>query len=84
MKQREQHVVQETTTTGRKDYVNSRKSMQSTGTREMEVLRSRLNPEEMDDTELLKDLSSMGKPPSFDGKRYDVYQYSSGYERNDW
>ena len=26
------------------------------------------NPEEMDDTELLKDLSSLGKPPSFDGK----------------
>ena len=34
----------------------------------MEVLRSVLNPEEMDDTELLKDLSSLGKPPSFDGK----------------
>ena len=37
---------------------------------EMEGLRSLsiLNPEEMDDTELLKDLSSLGKPPSFDGK----------------
>ena len=41
-----------------------------TGTWEMEVLRSLsiLNPEEMDDTELLKDLSSLGKLPSFDGK----------------
>ena len=68
MKQREQYVVRETTTTSRKDYENSRKSMQSTGTWEMEVLRSPLNPEEMDDTELLKDLSSLGKPPSFDGK----------------
>ena len=35
---------------------------------EMEVLRSLLNPEEMDDTELFKDLSSLGKPPSFEGK----------------
>ena len=37
---------------------------------EMEILQplSILNPEEMDDTELLKDLSSLGKPPSFDGK----------------
>ena len=52
----------------RKDYENSRKSMQSTGTWEMEVLRSLSNPEEMDDVELLKDLSSLGKPPSFDGK----------------
>ena len=68
MKQREQYVVRETTTTGRKDSENSRKSMQSTGTWEMEVLRSLLNPEEKDDTELLKDLSSPGKPPSFDGK----------------
>ena len=36
----------------------------------MEVLRSLsiLNPEEMDDTELLKDLRSLGKPPSFDGE----------------
>ena len=31
--------------------------MQSTGTREMDVLGSLSNPEEMDDTELLKDLS---------------------------
>ena len=30
-------------------------------------MRSLLNPEEMDDTELLKDFSSLGKPPSFDG-----------------
>ena len=68
MKQRERKIVREQT--GRKDYENSRKSMQSTGTREMEVLRSLsiLNPEEMDDTEVLKDLSSLGKPPSFDGK----------------
>ena len=37
---------------------------------EMEILQplSILNPEEMDDTELLKDLRSLGKPPSFDGK----------------
>ena len=36
----------------------------------MEVLRSLsiLNPEEMDDAELLKDLRGLGKPPSFDGK----------------
>ena len=66
MKQRERCIVRERT--GRKDYENSRKSMQSTGTREMEVLRSLSNPEEMDDTELLDDLSSLGKPPSFDGK----------------
>ena len=39
-----------------------------TGTWEMEVLRSLSNPDEMDDSELLKDLSSLGKPPSFDGK----------------
>ena len=68
MKQREQYVVRETTTTGRKDDENSRKSMQSTCTWEMDVLRSLSNPEEMDDTELLKDLSRLGKPPSFDGK----------------
>ena len=68
MKQREQYVVRETTTTGRKDCENSRKSMQSTGSWEMEVLRSLLYLEEMDDAELLKDLSSLGKPPSFDGK----------------
>ena len=61
-------LCEKTTTTGRKEYENSRTSMQSTGTWEMEVLRSLLNPEEMDDTELLKDLSSPGKPPSFDGK----------------
>ena len=48
MKQREQYVVREMTTTGRKDYENSRKSMQSTGTWEMDVFRSPLNPEEMD------------------------------------
>ena len=69
MKQREQYVVRETTTTGRKDYENSRKSMHST------VLRSLLNPEEMDDTELLKDVR---------WERYDAYPYCSGYERNDW
>ena len=46
---------------------NSRKSMQSTGTWEMEVLRSLLNLE-MDEAELLKDSSRLGKPPSFDGK----------------
>ena len=41
-----------------------------TGTWVMEVLRSLsiLNPEEMDDTELLKDLRSLGKPPSLDGE----------------
>ena len=33
-----------------------------------EALRSLSNPEEMDDTELLKDLRGLGKPPSFDGK----------------
>ena len=73
-KQRERYSVREQA--GRKDYENSRKSMQLflnfslTGTWEMEVLRSLsiLNPEEMDDTELLKDLSSLGKLPSFDGK----------------
>ena len=62
--------------TGRKNFENSRKSMQLnlnfslTGTREMEVLRSLsiLNPEEMNDTELPKDLRSLGKLPSFDGK----------------
>ena len=31
-----------------------------------------LNPEEMDDAELLKDLRGPGKPPSFDGKDADV------------
>ena len=60
-------------TDGRKDYENSRKSMQLylnslMGTGEMEVLRSLSNPEEMDDAELLKDLRGLGKPPSFDGK----------------
>ena len=34
----------------------------------MEVLRSLLNTEEMDDTKLLKDLSILCKPPSFDGR----------------
>ena len=68
MKQREQYVVRETTTTGRKGFENSRQSMQSTGTWEMEVLRSLLNTEEMDDTKLLKDLSSLCKPLSFDGR----------------
>ena len=66
MKQRERCIVREQT--GRKDHENSRNSMQCTGTWEMEVLRSLLNPEETDDTEPLKDLSSLGKPPSFDGK----------------
>ena len=70
MKQRERYVVREQT--GRKDYENSRKSLQlnfsSTGTWEMEVVRSPSNPKEMGDTELLKDLSSLGKPPSFDAK----------------
>ena len=75
MKQREQYVVRETTTTGRKDYENSRKSMQSTGTWEMEV--------EMDDTvSLLKDLSSLCKPSSFDGNDTMLCQYSSGYKGN--
>ena len=59
--------------TRRKDYENSRKSMQLylnclMGTGEMEVLRALSNPEEMDDAELLKDLKSLGKPPSFEGK----------------
>ena len=70
MKQRERYVVREQT--GRKDFENSRKSLQlnfsSTGTWEMEVLRSLSNPKELGDTELLKDLSSLGKPPSFDAK----------------
>ena len=74
MKQRERYIVREQT--GSEDYENSRTSMQLnlnfslTGTWGMEVLRSLsiLNPEEMDDTELLKDLRSLGKPPSFDGK----------------
>ena len=71
MKQRERFIVREQT--GKKDYENSRKSMQLnlnslTGTGEMEVLRSLSNPEEMVDTGLLKYLSSLGKPPSFDGK----------------
>ena len=39
-----------------------------TGAWEMEVLRSLLNPEEMDDAELLKDLRVLGNPLSFDGK----------------
>ena len=41
---------------------------------EMEVLRSLsiLNPEEMDDAELLKDLRGLGKPPFFDGNDTDV------------
>ena len=78
MKQRERCVVREQT--GRKDCENSRKSKQSTGTWEMEVLRSPLNPEEMDDTELLKDLS--GQAAVVRWKRYDAYQYSSGYKRN--
>ena len=71
MKQRERSTVREQT--GKKDYENSRKSMQlclnslrCTG--EMEVLRSLSNPEEMDDAELLKDLRGLGKPPSFDMK----------------
>ena len=74
MKQRQRYIVREQTS--RKDHENSRKSMQLyfnfslTGTWEMEVLRSLsiLNPEEMDDPELLKDLRGLGKPPSFDGK----------------
>ena len=66
MKQRERCIVREQN--GWKDCENTRKSMQSTGTREMEVLRSLSNPEEMDDTELLKDLRGLGKPPSFGGK----------------
>ena len=76
MKLRSRCIVREQT--GRKDYENSPKSMQLTGTWEMEALRSLSNPEEMDDTELLKDLSSLGKR----WKRYDACQYSSGYERN--
>ena len=45
-----------------------------TGTWEMEVLRSLwiLNPEEIDDAELLKDLSGLGKPPMFDVNDTDV------------
>ena len=72
MKQRERYIVREQT--GRKDSENSRKSMQLylnfslTGAWEMEVLRSLSNPEEMNDSELLKDLRGLGKPPSFDGK----------------
>ena len=66
IKQRERCSVREQT--GRKNCENSRKSMPSTGTREMEVLRSLSNPEEMDDTELLKDVTGLGKAPSFDGK----------------
>ena len=77
MKQRERYIVREQT--GRKDNGNSRKSMQLnlnfslTGTWEM-VLRplSILNPEEMDDTELLKDLRGLCKPPLFDGNDTDV------------
>ena len=60
MKQRERYIAREQT--GRKDYENSRKSMllnlnfSLTGTWEIQVLRSLsiLNPEEMDDTELLQ------------------------------
>ena len=71
MKQRERCIVREQTS--RKDYENSRKSMQLylhslMGTGEMEVLRSLSNPEDMDDAELLKDLRGLGKPPPFDGK----------------
>ena len=44
-------------------YVNS-----LMGTREMDVLRSLWNPEEMDDAELRNDLRDLGKKPSFDGK----------------
>ena len=44
-------------------YLNS---LMDTG--EMEVLRSLLNPEEMDDAELIKDRRGLDKPPSFDGK----------------
>ena len=41
---------------------------------EMEMLRylSILNPEDMDDVELLKDLRGLGKPPLFDGNDTDV------------
>ena len=41
---------------------------------EMEVLRSLsiLNPEEMDDAELLQDLRGLGKPPLFHGNDTDV------------
>ena len=39
-----------------------------TGAGETDLLRSPSNPEEMDEAELLKDLSGLGRPPSFDGK----------------
>ena len=86
MKQCERYIVREQT--GRRDLENCRKSMQLnlnfslTGTWEMEVLRFLSNPEEMDDTEVLKDLSKPEQAAVVRSKRYDACKYSSGYERN--
>ena len=87
MKQREQYVERETTTTGRKDYENSVKPMQlylnslmCTG--EVEVLRS-IESRTDGRYRAAQGPQRPGQAAVARWERHDAYKYSSGYDKID-